>query len=359
VIWGKTNVPYMLSDIQSYNDIYGTTNNPYDATKVPGGSSGGAAAALATGVTPLEIGSDIGGSLRHPANFCGVTALKPTWGVLDGHGHVPPAPDAYFECDFGVYGPMARNSDDLKLLWSVLRGTPEQSRRGVEGARVAVWDAEPGWPLAREVREGVTRAADALAEAGADVEHAKPAIDGEEMMDFYNTLLTPIIALGMPEEMMAAFEAMRTGDKALVAGGGEGAGAARFRLRASAPFREMAAAMAKRQAAKDRLAAFFRDYDAILMPIDMTPPFAHLQEGTFADRVLTVDGAAVPYSGLLNWISLATALHAPALAVRAGRTAQGLPVGVQVVGRWHGEDRLFDFAAAIEEQLGGFAPPPI
>ncbi len=279
--------------------------------------------------------------------------------MLDGHGHVPPAPDAYFECDFGVYGPMARGSDDLKLLWSVLRGTPEQSRRGVEGARVAVWDAEPAWPLAREVRDGVARAADALAEAGADVEPAKPDIDGEEMMDFYNTLLTPIIALGMPEEMMAAFEAMRGADKQLAASGGEGAGVARFRLRATAPFREMAAAMARRQAAKDRLAAFFRDYDAILMPIDMTLPFAHLQEGTFADRVLTVDGVAVPYSGLLNWISLATALHAPALAVQAGRTAQGLPVGVQLVGPWHGEDRLFDFATAIEEQLGGFTPPPL
>ena len=120
VIWGKTNVPFMLGDFQSYNAIYGTTNNPYDVTRTPGGSSGGAAAALATGMTPLEIGSDIGGSLRHPANFCGVCSLKPTWGVLPMRGHVPPPPGFDADTDLGVGGPMARNVGDLKLLWDVL-----------------------------------------------------------------------------------------------------------------------------------------------------------------------------------------------------------------------------------------------
>jgi amidase len=146
IIWGKTNVPLMLGDFQSYNAIYGTTNNPYDVSRTPGGSSGGAAAALASGITPLEIGSDIGGSLRHPANFCGVCALKPTWGVLDLRGHVPPAPSAFFETDLGVVGPMARNSEDLKLLWSVLRGSRSPERKDIRGARVAIWDEEPGFP---------------------------------------------------------------------------------------------------------------------------------------------------------------------------------------------------------------------
>jgi len=359
VIWGKTNVPFMLSDIQSYNVIYGTTNNPYDVTKVPGGSSGGAAAALATGVTPLEIGSDIGGSLRHPANFCGVTSLKPTWGALSGRGHVPPAPDAYFECDIGVYGPMARNAGDLKLLWSVLRGTPQQSRRDVKSARVAVWDEEASWPLACDVRDGVKRAADALAASGARVERAKPAIDGAALMEVYTTILTPIIALDMPEPMMKAFEAMRDADRAVLAAGGEDAAIAAFRLRATSTFREIAAAWVARQRFKDILAEFFARYDVILMPITMVPPFAHLQEGSFADRVLDVDGITVPYNNLLDWIAPASVLHAPALAVQAGRTAQGLPVGVQIVGPWHGEDRLFDFAAAIEDRLGGFTPPPL
>ena len=358
VIWGKTNVPFMLGDLQSYNAIYGTTNNPYDVTKVPGGSSGGAAAALASGITPLELGSDIGGSLRHPASFCGVTALKPTWGVLSMRGHVPPAPGAYAEMDLGVGGPMARNTADLRLLWSVLCGTPEQPRRGVHAARVAIWDHEASWPLGRDVAAGVQRAGDALANAGAHVERAKPAIDGAVLMDVYDVMLTAIVAAGMPEPMLAAFEARRDADQAIVAGGGHGTAAARYRLRANASFRDVARAWVTRQAHKDLLAEFFTRYDAIVMPIASVTAFPHQQEPSFLERTLDVDGTQLPYSGLLNWISPATALHAPSLAVQAGPSAHGMPVGVQIVGPWHGEDRLFDFAAAVEDTTGGFRPPP-
>ncbi len=359
VIWGKTNVPFMLGDYQTFNVLHGTTNNPYDVTKVPGGSSGGAAAALATGVTPLEIGSDIGGSLRHPANYCGVTSLKPTWGALDGRGHVPPNPTAYYECDIGVYGPMARTVDDLKLLWSVLHGSPERPRRDVTGARVAVWDEEPSWPLARAVRDGVARAAGALEKAGVHVERAKPDIDGAALVATYLALLAPIIAVDYPEALLKSFEAMRESDLKLVAAGGAGAEAAIQRLLSAPTYREHVASLVRRQAMKDKLAEFFTRYDALLMPIGMVPPFAHQQEPGFNERVLDVDGVSAPYRSMLNWISPASALHAPALAVPAGQTLQGLPVGVQLVGPWHGEDRLFDFAAAIEEQLGGFTPPAI
>jgi amidase len=359
VIWGKTNVPFMLSDIQSYNAVHGTTNNPYDTSKVPGGSSGGAAAALATGITPLEIGSDIGGSLRHPANFCGVTALKTTWGSLDGRGHVPPVPGQYVEVDLGVYGPMARNVDDLKLLWSVLRGTPEQNRRDIKGSRIAVWNEEAGWPLAHDVRAATERTAKALAEAGATVEFTKPDISGAELFDAYTAILTPIIAVDFAEELITAFAAMRDADRVLMNSGGPEAGIASFRYRASAPYREIAAAQVVRQRLKDRLREFFARYDAIVMPIDMVPPFAHLQEGSFADRTLPVDNEIKPYNDLLDWISVGSALHVPAVAVQAGQTPQGLPVGVQIVGPWHGEDRLFDYAFAVEERLGGFRRPPI
>ncbi|MGZ5961245.1 MAG: amidase family protein [Rhizomicrobium sp.] len=358
VIWGKTNVPFMLSDIQSYNDIYGTTNNPYDVTRVPGGSSGGAAAALATGVTPLEIGSDIGGSLRHPANFCGVVSLKPTWGVLSQRGHVPPAPGSTANTDLNVVGPMARNVDDLKLLWSVLRRAPEQNRRDVKGARIALWNEEAAWPLARDVRDGVERAGGALAKAGAHVEHAKPNVEGAELMNFYTAILTPIISAGLPQALLKSFDAMREADLKLFKNGGDGAAAAAFRLRARPTPDEAADAQAKRQAHKERLADFFKSYDAIVMPISMVTAFPHQQEPSFNDRILDVDGKPVPYPNIINWISLATALHAPALAVQAGQTAKGLPVGGQIVGPWNGEDRLFDFAAAVEEGLGGFRPPP-
>jgi amidase len=356
IIWGKTNVPLQLGDFQTFNAVYGTTNNPYDVTRTPGGSSGGAAAALATDVTPLEIGSDIGGSLRHPANYCGVMSVKPTWNALDPRGHIPPAPHAYMERDFNVVGPMARNGEDLKLLWSVLRGTPAVARRDIRNARVAVWDEEPGWALASDVRAALGRAADALSRAGAKVERTKPQISGEALMQVYTALLTAAIIPDFPQEMVATFEETRPADlKAAREGKLDAFGA--YRLRFSISHREVLSLMVRRQAMKDKLAEFFASHDAILMPVGMVPPFKHVQDIPFQDRMLDVDGKSVAYADMLNWIAPATALHAPSIAVPAGQTRSGLPVGVQIVGPWHGEDRLFDYAAAIEEALGGFTPP--
>ena len=350
----------MLGDFQSYNDIYGTTNNPYDVMRTPGGSSGGAAAALACGITPLEIGSDIGGSLRHPANFCGVTALKPTWGALDLQGHVPPAPGAYFETDLGVVGPMARNSGDLKLLWSVLNGSTALARRAVKGARVAIWDEENGFPLAREVKDAVRRAAEALERTGAKVEPGKPDLDGQMLLDNYTALLVAVLSVGLPEDLFRSMEAMRAADLKDVAERGERAGAAAYRLRATASYRDVMGAAIKRSGMKDKAKTFFASgFDAILMPVSPVPAFQHVHEPGFNERTLNVDGATVPYSSMLDWIAPATLLHLPALAVPAGRLKSGLPVGVQLVGAWNNEDRLFDFAEAIEEALGGFTPPEL
>jgi len=360
VIWGKTNVPLMLGDFQSYNDIYGTTNNPYDLSRTPGGSSGGAAAAIASGITTLEIGSDIGGSLRHPANYCGVFSLKPTWGVLDQRGHIPPLPGAFWESDLNVVGPMARNSEDLKLLWSVLNKSPMQKRRDVKGARIAVWDEEPGFPLAREVREGVQRAADALSKAGATVERKKPDIVGNLLMENYTALLVAVLSVGLPEDLFRSFEAMRDSDRRAVIENSAQAAAALYRLRATASYRDIVHTAIRRTGLKDKLKAFYDSgWDAMLMPISPVPPFKHLHEPGFNERTLDVDGTTVPYSTMLNWIALPTALHTPSLAVPAGRTKAGLPVGVQITGTWHSEDRLFDFAAAVEDALGGFTPPPL
>ncbi|HSZ11070.1 MAG TPA: amidase family protein [Rhizomicrobium sp.] len=359
VIWGKSNVSFMLGDIQSHNEIYGTTNNPYDVSRVPGGSSGGAATALAAGITPLEIGSDIGGSLRHPANFCGVVSLKPTLGVLPQRGLVPPLPGEYWEDNIGVVGPMARDIEDLRLLWSVLREAPSPARKDIKGARIAIWDSEMGFPLARDVREGVMRASEALAAQGARVEHAKPDIDGFDMFMPYLTTLSATVAISMPDKLIESFEASREADKKILAEGGADFAGASQRVRMTASFREVAKAMMKQQALKDRLADFFdAGWDAILMPIAPVTAFPHMHEGSFNDRMLDVDGVPTPYLSLLMWITLATFLHAPSVAVQAGRNARGMPVGVQLVGRWHGEDRLLDLAAGLEEKFG-FSPPAI
>jgi amidase len=359
VIWGKTNVPYMLGDIQSYNEIYGTTNNPYDVTKTPGGSSGGAAAALAAGITPLEIGSDIGGSLRHPANFCGVVSLKPTWGALPLRGHIPPAPDRFIETDLGVVGPMARNAGDARLLWRVLSGQT-QTHQPIENLRVAVWDEEPGWPLAAEVRDAVRRTADALSRLGVTVVRAKPAIGGEELIETYRTILTGVLNADLPDDIYNAFLARHEDDRKTFEAGGDKAETALYRLRATGSYREVVQATIQRQKQKDILAKFFDDTaDVILMPISPVTAFAHKHAGTFSDRKLEVDGREAPYSSLLWWIALATSLHTPALAIQAGRTASGMPVGVQLVGRWNGESQLFDLGEALEQQSGGFEAPAL
>ena len=359
IVWGKTNVPLFLSDFQSYNAIYGTTNNPYDTTRTPGGSSGGAAAALAAGITPLEIGSDIGGSLRHPANFCGVCSLKPSWGALPMRGHVPPPPGMDAEVDLGVAGPMARNAQDLKLLWGVLRASHASPAQPVKNARIAVWDDEPLFPLAGEVKAGVTRAVDALRRQGARVESVKAPVDAREMIESYLRLLAPIVTVGLPEHARAHMESRRETDlKAVVAGAGVWSEEF-YRLAATGRDDEILEAMKARAALKDSMAEFFKDYDALLMPISPVTAFRHDHSEPFNARVLEVDGKSVPYIAMLGWIALATALHLPALAVPAGRSESGLPVGVQIVGPLNGENRLFDFACAIERELGGFrAPPP-
>jgi amidase len=359
IIWGKTNVPFLLGDIQTYNDIYGTTNNPYDVSKTPGGSSGGAAAALAAGITPLEIGSDIGGSLRNPANFCGVVALKPTWGALPLRGHIPPAPDRFIETDLGVVGPMARNAGDARLLWSVLSGRA-QTPMPIKDLRVAVWDEEPGWPLASDVRHAMQRTADALSRLGVKVVRAKPAIGGEDLIETYRTILTGVLNADLPDDIYNSFLARREEDRRMVEAGGDKAEAALYRLRATGSYREIVQATIQRQKQKDILAKFFDETaDIILMPISPVTAFAHMQDGTFSDRKLDVDGRQAPYSSLLWWIALATSLHAPALAIQAGRTGSGMPVGVQLVGRWNGESRLFDLGEALEQQTGGFEAPAL
>ncbi|HTT99293.1 MAG TPA: amidase family protein [Rhizomicrobium sp.] len=359
VIWGKTNVPLMLSDWQSYNAIYGTTNNPYDVTRVPGGSSGGAAAALATGITPLEIGSDIGGSLRTPANFCGVTSLKPTWGKLPMRGHVPPPPGVDAEVDLGVGGPMARNVDDLKLLWSVLNKSSETARRDIKGARVAVWDEDKMLPLSRDVKDGVARAADALAKQGAKVETIKAPVDTRELMVNYIWLLNSIIGAGFPESVLTEMAKTREADLKTFAASRDPWGTELSRLAVTAQAGEILAAQRARQTLKDQMTTFFASYDAIVMPITPVTAFKHDHSEPFFERRIDVDGKTEMYGKMLGWIALATALHLPSLAVQAGRSPSNMPTGVQIVGPLNGEDRLFDFAVAVEEGVGGFKMPLI
>ncbi|HEY1970550.1 MAG TPA: amidase family protein [Pseudonocardia sp.] len=357
VIWGKTNVPSMLSDFQTYNAVYGTTNNPHDPTRTPGGSSGGAAVALATGMTALEIGSDIGGSLRHPANFCGVYALKPTWNQLSMRGQVPPGPGTFLNMDLGVVGPMARSVADLRLLYRVLRGGPVPPEPAGGEFRVALWLDEPEFVLSDQVGGPLHRLADELAASGMAVRPVRPPIAMSSLLGSYFGLLFSTLMAGSPDGVYQRLLAQRGTAEAEVAAGASRYSMAAFVLSATASFRDVQRQRLVRQDIKNAMVDWFRDWDAILAPIGPTPAFTHLQNGVMAERRLPVDGGEQPYFRLLDWIALATATHAPAVAVPVGRTESGLPVGVQLIGRWGEEERLLELAARIERVTGGFCPP--
>jgi Asp-tRNA(Asn)/Glu-tRNA(Gln) amidotransferase A subunit family amidase len=179
-------------------------------------------------------------------------------------------------------------------------------------------------------------------------------------MDVYLSLLIPIVGAGLPEEVIKQFRALRESDLAAVKNGAGLYSGEAYRVWATASEQDILAQIARRKDMKDALHAFYAEgWQAVLAPISIVLPFHHLQQPAFNARTLDVDGATVPYMTMLCWISLATAMHGPALAVPAGQTDSGLPTGVQLVGPCHGEDRLFDLAAAIEEGLGGFQAPPI
>src|SRR5919107_1617280 len=221
VIFGKTNLPIYAGDIQTFNDVFGVTNNPWDLSRGAGGSSGGAAAALAARLTPLELGSDIGGSIRNPAHYCGVTGLKPPYGIVPIRGHIPGPPGSLSEGDIGVAGPMARTVPDLELALDVLGG-PDEARAvawrlelpppradALEGYRVATWLDDPYAPVDRAVLDVLQGAVETLAGGGALVdEGASLGVELEEIAEVYLQLLVGVLANGYPPEVLAAADEM-------------------------------------------------------------------------------------------------------------------------------------------------------
>jgi amidase len=362
IIWGKTNTPVMAGDWQTYNALYGTTNNPWDAARTTGGSSGGAAAALAAGVTALEIGSDIGGSLRVPASLCGVYSHKPTWGLVDQHGHVPPAPGSWSERDLNVVGPMARSARDLRLLLAVLEGGPLAAKAppsNLKEARIALWLDEPDFPLDPEVRTVVQSFVAELTAAGAQVTPISSPVHAPTLMTAYQTLLGAVLGEDMPPGMIRGMERLRGWAKWRMSRGAGPTSTAAMTLAYTATHREWMAADAVRNRLRRDVAPIFERFDVILAPIAPVCAFPHDHRPFARRRLKMSDGRQIPYTSMLNWIALATALHLPATAIPAGPAASGLPVGVQLIGPMNGDGKTLALAQAIEEHVRGFIPPPM
>jgi amidase len=367
VVFGKTNVPAYSADMQSYNDIFGVTRNPYDLARTPGGSSGGAAAALACGFTALELGSDIGGSIRTPANWTGVFGHKPSYGLVPQRGHIPGPPGTCSEADLVCCGPLARSAADLALSLDVIAG-PEGDRakawrlalpapraQALSQYRIAVWLDDAAFPVDHAVLQVLDRAASALEKAGARLDrNARPDMTLAEIADNYTRLLNPILVSGMPQ---AVIEALR--EHVAAARGQEQPDAfTRFAARSTASHIDWLRAHERRTRYNARWAEFFTRFDVLLCPVSGLAAIEHQHEGTPVTRTLRVNEMERPYLDLLGWISMATAHGLPASVVPVGRTASGLPVGMQVIGPALEDRTPIDVAARIAEVAGGFAPPP-
>ena len=362
VIFGKTNVPYNLADFQSYNDIYGTTNNPWDLERVPGGSSGGAAAALAAGLTGLETGSDIGGSIRNPAHYCGVYGHKPTWGVLPLRGHAKPGVLA--PADISVIGPLARDAGDLALAVDVMAGPdrieangwklelPRPEGRAPGDWRIAVWADDEFCPVDHAVRDAVLRAADALRAAGAGVDYeARPGFDLTEASDVYMGLLqSALSARHSDEEFRNTLErvaGLRDDDTTPRA----------QRLRAGTMHhRDWILTHERRTRLRWAWREFFDGFDALLCPIACIPAFPHDQQRDMDARRITVNGMSREYWDQLFWAGLTGVAFLPATVAPAA--SEGLPIGVQIVGPEGGDYATIEIARQLGALIGGFRPPP-
>ncbi|MGW5221305.1 amidase [Nocardia sp. NPDC004085] len=367
VVLGKTNVPLGLQDIQSFNEIYGTTNNPWDHGRTSGGSSGGSAAALASGFGALSIGSDLAGSLRTPAHFCGVYAHKPTLGLAAPRGMVPPsAPALPVDLDMAVVGPMARTARDLTLLLDVMAG-PDPLTRGVAfdlalpparherlcDFRVLVLEEHPLIPTGSAVRAGVNRVADALTDGGARVERHSPLLpDMTEAAALYMQLLFSGSVAYFPvdeyEQLRSRAAELSANDQSLDAA----------RLRAMVfDHRDWLAVNNRRELHRHGWRQLFAEFDAVMCPITPTPAFPHDHHPDPLARRIDIDGVAYPYFDQLVWAGVATMPGLPATAIPAGRCPDGLPVGVQLIGPMFEDRTPLRLAELLEQKIGGFRAP--
>lgn len=363
VILGKTNISSLLGDWQSRNPVYGTSNNPWDLTRTPGGSSGGSAASIAAGLSALEAGSDIGGSLRAPAHYCGVYAHKPTWGIVPVRGHSLLGDKA--PLDIGVVGPMARSAKDLALAlrimaasntvtagWNLNLAKPTQ--KSLNGLRVAIMPDHEICPVEAQISNSLLELAKHLRKSGAKVSlTARPDFDAMEAHENYLLLLNAalsgrmtiqtrerlrhIVAHAAPSDRSPGV----MGARGAVIGHADWLHANEYRIR-------------KREA----WAEFFRDYDVLISPIASTAAVAHEPSENMGARTITVDDAEITVADQLFWAGYSGNFLLPSTAAPLGFTPTGLPYGMQIIGAPYADLTTIAVAAMLEKSWLGFKIPP-
>lgn len=368
VILGKSNVAAQLADWQTFNPVYGTTRNPWDLGRTPGGSSGGAAAALAAGFVSLELGSDLGGSLRIPAHCCGVFAHKPSFGLVPMRGFAPPGTPVLSvsdDVDFGVVGPMARSAADLALALDVVAGPddaqsiaysvrlPPPRQLRLSDYRVLVLDRHPMVPIAGDVQAVLHRFAADLERAGCKLGWKSPSLpDLEASAATFIHMLMSFFGAEMPE---AAYEGLKAQAaniprserapsilevRGLVSSHRDWIGMDRARIGITHQWRQL-----------------FKEWDVVLCPVLPTAALPH-DHGDMEGRRIDIDGQSVPYKAQAIWATVASVAGLPVTAMPLGLGAGGLPVGVQIIGPFLEDRTTLMFAELAEREFAGFVTPP-
>jgi len=364
VIMGKTNIPTAAYDWQCHNPIFGRTVNPWDPERTPGGSSGGAAAALAAGLTSLDIGSDTAGSIRVPAHFCGVFALKPSEHRVSGAGHVEIRGRPRSIRHMATYGPLARSVEDLRLALSLIAGPdgrqPEvppvplaaAASRAPRDRRICWTDAFDGFPVTQETRGAIERFVRRIEQAGMHVERRTPRdcdflsaletwgeIDGAEI----GPILTTLERWAFRAAMASGLAFGRSPWSRGVARGLGGNLYDYFR------------ALTRRDGFLERMETFLAGWDAWLCPVAAVPAIRHQRTGA----PIEVDGRPVAYSlACGGYASVISVTGNPVVVLPIDRSESGLPIGVQVVGRRWCDMELLDVAGELADLSRPWQPPP-
>ena len=363
VFMGKTNVPLGLGDIQAYNDIYGITNNPWDLSRSPGGSSGGSAAALAAGLCALEVGSDMAGSIRVPAHFCGVYGHKPTWGIVPNQGHA--LPGAVASPDLGVVGPMARAVEDLILALDLLAGAqplqqpawrlklPRPEKNSLREYKVAILPGNDIAPVDDEIAARVVDIGEILAQHGAQVsEQALADIDLKGNHETFLNLMWSLTTEGVSDEeyseageIAASIPSADTSDAAI---------AARARV---INHRRWLHYNNQREALRYAWRKFFEEWDVLVCPVYSTTAISH-DHSPVHQRTLAVNGVPQAYFQPMFWAGMSTVSYLPGTVFPAGLARNGLPIGLQVISAEYNDYLALDFVRLLTEHTGGFQIPP-
>jgi amidase len=342
IIVGKTNCSELALDYTSENLVFGRTNNPHDLSRSPGGSSGGCAAAVAACLTAASLGSDLAGSIRIPAHFCGVAGLKPTAGRVPGHGHAPPVSGPH--ALGGSLGPLARSVEDLELMFNVLAGddAPSMDVDSLRGTRAAFYFDDRLVPATDEIRSVVVRAKEALSDAGLLVEEERPPSIESANAAWLGLFSYPTVRY------------LREFYRGRVEDAGPTARALLKRDVREPTAEQLLASWNERDDLRGELLRWMERTPLVVAPVGPIEAFRHEES-----RKVEVNGEVFPTFRAFALAQAFNVYDLPAVCVPAGTTRAGLPIGVQIAGRPFEERRVLAAARVVEKALGGWQPPTL